>query len=398
MVGLGPTMAELDTLRETAVNHGVDPLSLEPLRDKPNQLVALLCDGLRVEPAFYHRENIVNDDGFLSVEGISPVTGARVTGFKTAPALTDLDEFIHFLDWNGDGWLSVTEVATAFASLLPVDQEGVEQFVRDNFNVDQGGLIGEEELKEQILPFCGERLWEIIRAAPIIEPPQITRKSARSELLAWFNHVDINRSGDVELSDIRFAIASTMYKGLGDSVDIETKETVTQFFLAEADLCGEGKLSKEEFLDLVSPSFKANLPEHGPRQPHDADAAAGGVTTDRSRGQSVAKRGSRSTEADGTPVLLNDQKPSTTQKLDFRVFAPLSGETLVLNVTTDQTIGDIKRQVTQKWQDMAPIMLWLCGQSLDDDSQNTAAFPQLRRGCVITALPGAAKHSKCIIS
>jgi len=141
MVGLGPTMAELDTLRETAVNHGVDPLSLEPLRDKPNQLVALLCDGLRVEPAFYHRENIVNDDGFLSVEGISPVTGARVTGFKTAPALTDLDEFIHFLDWNGDGWLSVTEVATAFASLLPVDQEGVEQFVRDNFNVDQGGLI-----------------------------------------------------------------------------------------------------------------------------------------------------------------------------------------------------------------------------------------------------------------
>lgn len=248
-------------IREVATHRAADPITLEDLRTRPEQVGALVLDNVRVEPALYHRCNVVDGDGLLRLpDGVSPVTKGRVNGFQPAPDIFDLTAFVSFVDWDGDGWVSLSEVAVALAAVLPVDVEGTEQYLRDRFDVGQDGFVAENELRERILPFCGVGLRGILQAVPVTGAPLLGRDSVRRELHQWFEHWDVHGTGELDLTDFRFAVAQSLYRALGDAA-LETKETITGIFLAEAHPADGGdRVSREDFVDVLAPALLANLP------------------------------------------------------------------------------------------------------------------------------------------
>lgn len=103
----------VDQAREAAVEKVVCPICFEALSDLPNQVGALTFEGRRVETALYHRECVWNPKRqrliFESETGraVSPLTRKQVDNFKLMPSLTESNEWVQFLDWNGSGELDV---------------------------------------------------------------------------------------------------------------------------------------------------------------------------------------------------------------------------------------------------------------------------------------------------
>lgn len=360
----GRTFEGLDSVREAAVQRAIDPISLEDLRAKSSQVGALVLDGHRVEQALYHRSSVVDGNGTLRVRSdLSPVTGSLVDGFLPAPPLASLQEFIQFLDWNHDGWLSVSEVATALAAILPVDEEGTEHFIRDHFDVDQDGLISEEDLRENIQPYCAERLKELLAAASPCKVPELRRGATQVELREWFDHWDANGSGDINLDDFRFAVAWTIYRALGDSVDFLTKETVASLFLAEANIRGQGKatkshVTKAEFLDLFAPALQANMPE--PQR-----------------------------------VKPNESVVDPTHPLQFVLHAPLTGKIVEVDKSAEESVYELRKSASDKFE-CGPCNMYYNGQQLADDSVKLVSVPGLRSGAVLQVLPETS-GAMCVI-
>lgn len=356
-------LCELDEVREAAVHRAIDPISLEDLRVKSDQVGALVFDGRRVEQALYHRSSVVDVDGELLLRGgISPFSHEPVDGFLLAPPLSELRQLIRFLDWNDTGWLSVSDVAIGLAALLPVEEESAEHFVRDHLDVDQDGLIGDEALQQQIEPYCGERLSELLLAAPVTEVPQLRRGSSREELLRWFGHWDAHGSGSLDLPDFRFSLAWTMYRAIGSSADLTTKETVSSLFLAEAGISGSGQVSREQFLELFAPALQANMP---------ADTVDG---EESSAGLPPA------------PVAVV-------------VHAPVDGGLLTLKVVPDDSaVATLSAEVAKEWRAGGPWRLYISGRPLDSSVPAKELERQLRAGCSVQALPAEARGSSCAIS
>merc|ERR1719379_1870018 len=125
-----------------------------------------------------------------------------------------MHKFIQFLDWDGDSYLNVSEVAIAFSALLPVDEESTEAFIRDHFDVGQDGLIAVDALQEQILPYCGERLSDFLAAAPVTEVPRLCRGASQEELRTWFDYWGTNSSGELDISEFRLAVSWLLYQAM----------------------------------------------------------------------------------------------------------------------------------------------------------------------------------------
>lgn len=228
---------------------------------RPDQVGALIFNGQRVEPALYHRDSVVGEDGHLMLrDGVSPVSGEPANGFMLLPPVSNLNDFIDFLDWDGEGEITVHDVANALASVLPADVEGIEHFIRDHLDLSQDGVISSTEWLEQILPYCEDRLVEMLAATPVPEAPHLGRGAPRKDLVAWFDHFDHDGSGSMGLPDIAFAVSKTLYQALGSELSIGMKETVASLFLAETQLDGRGRMSRQQFIDQIAPALLANMP------------------------------------------------------------------------------------------------------------------------------------------
>lgn len=262
----------LDDVREVAVSRAVCPISLVDLRLKPDQIGALVYRGTRVEPALYHRDSVVRNDGSLRFSnGVSPVSHQPVTDFKPMPSMPgkgasvkEWKEFVEFFHWNKrHEWMLVAEVATAFAAVLPVSEDGVERFIRNSFDVDADGHIHRDELENFVLPFLSQNIDDLQAAAPVIEVPEVWRRSSREEMLQWFAFWDKDESGEIDFAEFRFAVACSIYQALGYAVDIAAKETVAVVFLSEisSDVHPNGVVTRAKFIDNIAPALQANLPE-----------------------------------------------------------------------------------------------------------------------------------------
>merc|ERR1712050_673368 len=115
--------------------------------------------------------------------------------------------------------------------------------------------------RENIQPYCNDRLTELLAAAPPSQVPELHRSATNEELQSWFDYWDANDSGDIGAEEFRFAIAWTLYRALGDSVDILTKETVAGLFLTETNIRGDGLIERNQFIELFAPALIANMPE-----------------------------------------------------------------------------------------------------------------------------------------
>mmetsp|Transcript_72689 Transcript_72689/g.229718 ORF Transcript_72689/g.229718 Transcript_72689/m.229718 type:complete len:361 (-) Transcript_72689:42-1124(-) len=359
-------LRELEEVREAAVHRAIDPISLEDLRNKPDQVGALSVAGRRVEPALYHRGSVLDVDGELLLRGgLSPFTQEPVDGFLPAPPLSDLRELIRFLDWNDDGWLSISDVAIGLAALLPVDEEGAEHFVRDHLDVDQDGLIADEALRQQIEPYCGERLTELLVAAPVTQVPELRRRSSREELLRWFSHWDAHGSGMLDLPDFQFALVWTMYRAIGDSADLVTKETVSSLFLAELGIAGGGQVSRERFLELFAPVLQANMPEGAP----------GGEDSEYGGGGAVPRN------------------------FVVKVHGPVEGKTLALKVAADdKAAAAVQAELAKQWAHVRRWRLYISGQLLDEGVPAEDLLRWLHQGTALQALPAEASGSSCVVA
>lgn len=259
----------LDDVREAAVGKAVCPISLVDLRERPCQVGAFVRKGHRVEPALYHRDSVLGEDGrTLFSGGLTPVSRQPFDGFQHMPLLPaegasveEWKDFIRFFHWTENEWVLVAEVATAFAAATAVDEDGVSRYIRNHFDVDCDGHIQRQELEEQIVPHLSRHLDELQIAAPVTVVPRLWRHAGRADVLRWFDFWDQNRSGEVEVADFRFAVASTLYKALGSDVDADAKEAVAVFFLAEAVPDGSRHISRAKFIDRIFPALQANLPD-----------------------------------------------------------------------------------------------------------------------------------------
>lgn len=366
------TFEGVDSIREAAVQRAIDPISLDDLRGKSSQVGALILDGHRVEQALYHRSSVVDANDTLRVRNdLSPVTGELVDGFLLAPPLANLQDFIQFLDWNHDGWLSVSEVAIALAALLPVDEDATEHFIRDHFDVDQDGLISEDDLRENIQPYCNERLAELLAAAPPSNAPELHRGATKEELQEWFDHWDTNDSGDISLEEFRFAIAWTLYHALGDSVDILTKETVAGLFLTETNIRGDGHIEKNRFVELFAPALQANMPE-----------------------RTVTKLGA--TKSHEVRSGQCEDEIDAKQPMQFVLHAPLTGKTVELDKSSADTLADLRKAACEEFA-CGPLQLYCNGHKLASDGVKLGSVPGLRSGAVLQVLPEVS-GAMCVIS
>ncbi|CAE7328030.1 unnamed protein product [Symbiodinium sp. CCMP2456] len=96
--------------------------------------------------------------------GQSPTTRQEVDGFVSMPSMSDQKALIAFLDWKGTGRLDVSELATVAAVQLPLHARAMDNFIRENFQVDGDGNITVEELEQKVLPYIGEHFESITNA------------------------------------------------------------------------------------------------------------------------------------------------------------------------------------------------------------------------------------------
>jgi len=185
------------------------------------------------------------------------------------PSTDDRQAWLKFADWNEDGNLDVSELAIVIAAMLPVDENGIEQFVRETFDTDGDGVISDKELEEKVLPYLESHGGALTSSTPNSPAPVLSRSSSQAELLAWFKHWDADDSDSLDEVELRYALTACFYRAFGDEVDNETKQTLVENFISEATKGGKS-VSKSEFLETLAPALQLNLPEELPIPTSDA--------------------------------------------------------------------------------------------------------------------------------
>ncbi|CAE7436960.1 TIF3A1, partial [Symbiodinium sp. CCMP2456] len=157
------------------------PICCEDLGRSPQEVGALTYQGKRIERDLYHVgcfTLMLSHKGAFSGErlkdgcfdnlkiawGQSPTTRQEVDGFVSMPSMSDQKALIAFLDWKGTGRLDVSELATVAAVQLPLHARAMDNFIRENFQVDGDGNITVEELEQKVLPYIGEHFESITNA------------------------------------------------------------------------------------------------------------------------------------------------------------------------------------------------------------------------------------------
>jgi len=182
-------------------------------------------------------------------------------------------------------------------------------------------------------------------AAPVVRVPEISSASTRPQLLAWFRHWDADGSGSLDMRELQFALVACFYRALGDA-DAETKEQIVGMFLAEADMNGDGSISKTEFLEQLVPFMKANLP--------------GG--------------------------LLSTPPAEFASMIRLRLLA-VSGEAQHVELPSSATVSDLRQVARQRFGGL--VNLFFSGHALQDDSVPLVSIRGLSNGATVQILPGA---------
>lgn len=353
--------APFDSIRSAAASRAACPICLDDLVSRPGEVGALTWQGRRVEQALYHRScvGVAARGGIPQLPGgRSPITRALVDGFVLIPPLRERRNWRNFVDWNGDGRITVSELSSAVAAMLPVDEDGIERVVRESFPPAAGDVFSEEELEDRILPHLEAHAAELAVSTPSSVAPVLSRSSTRAELLAWFRHWDADGSGSLDAEELRYALATVFFRALG-STGTKTKQAVVEAFLNEARLSGTEQVTKSRFLEHLAPALQVNLPE---------EAAGVGSVAGRAERPAVEGRETRLT------LLL-----STT------------GASVQVVLSADSTLEDVRRQALERLDHGAgpgaSVELFRGGQRIEGGNEvPLSACAQLGDGAVVQVL------------
>ncbi|CAE8629025.1 unnamed protein product, partial [Polarella glacialis] len=289
-------------------------LGLDDLISCPGEIGALTFKSRRVEAALYHRSCVnVGDRGRPQLPGsCSPISRAPVDGFLLMPPLHERRKWMEFVDWNCDGRISV---------------DGVERFVRETFGLSGVDEISQSELQDRVLPQLEEHAADLAVSAPCSQAPRLSVSSTRQQLLAWFKHWDTDGSGSLDAEELRYAVATLFFRVL-ESASLETKQAVTEAFLAEVGLGAGGEISKSSFLDTLAPVLQANLPSNSSATAAEAPRAAprtqsGGVLQLKLLVATTGATAQIRVSASGT---LGDLRSAAQNELSAAVGAPSAPE------------------------------------------------------------------------
>mmetsp|Transcript_51768 Transcript_51768/g.123191 ORF Transcript_51768/g.123191 Transcript_51768/m.123191 type:complete len:355 (-) Transcript_51768:64-1128(-) len=351
---MATTQEVFQSIRSVAVSAAYCPLSLVELRQKPCEVGALVFEGRRVESVLYLRESVVAEGGILRLPGsLSPVSGEPVDGFARMPAIVQKEDFLDFVDWSGDCHTSAAEVAASIAAILPVEEENVERFIRERFDVDREGIMVGDELVNSVLPYLMSELGEFIEVTRVSEVPQLRRASPVSDFIRWFHHWDLSHTGELDHSLARFAIAVLFFKVLAGRLDLATKEVLVATFLEQVGLAGEGRLSIRRFEDCIVPALRANLPD-------EARSCAPGAT------------------------------------LTLKLQSPWTGESFPVQVSSEATIADLRSRVIETWPALEAVHLYIAGSICNIDSKPLKEVPGVAEGAAVGVMPQTvASSSAC---
>lgn len=366
-------------VREVAVQRAVCPISLVDLRVRPDQVGAFVDHaGKRVEHALYHRSSVVNADGSLIHFGVSPLTSLTVDKFEAIPPLSEVEEFVAFCDVGKSQMLNVSDISTAFASILPTDEDATERYIRDRFSVDRDGQMPVQELRDEVLPYLASALGELLASAPATREPKLLLDANSADLKQWFDYWDVDRSSEIHLPQLRFAVARELYKALEDSVSVESKEAMVSTFFAEADLLGEGTMPRDVFLELLAPALKANLSLPSPK-----------AVASTQNPKPIGRK----------PSWEGDASLASTSLTMIRLIleSPATGERVNVEVPRNGTVADVRSRVRATWGVAGPL-LCLDGRLLAEDAAPLLSVAGLRAGSTIQVLPDASNTSGCLVS
>jgi len=357
----GPTAAQpnevLHSIRQVAASVAFCPLALVELRSRPCEVGALVRGERRVESVLYLRDSVLTEDGCLKLPGnVSPVSGEAVDGFMPMPAIQPMQgqEFFRFLDWSGDHHTSAAEVAAAVAAILPVEEESVERFIRERFDVDREGVMAGNELLDGVLPYMIAELDEFINATRVSDVPSLSADSPLSDFHGWFDHWDFHHVGELDHSLARFAIAVLLFKVLTKAVELPTKEVIVTTFVEKVGLAGGGRLTLERFTDCIVPALRQNLP-------HQADIVF--------------------------------QAPGGT--LTLKLQSPWLGVSFPIQVPSTATVADLRDRVAATWPLLGPVHMYVAGTFCDNPQMAMCEVPGMHDFAAVGVMPDEASSSNC---
>lgn len=356
----------VDQAREAAVEKVVCPICFEALSDLPNQVGALTFEGRRVETALYHRECVWNPKTqrliFESETGraVSPLTRKQVDNFKLMPSLTESNEWVQFLDWNGSGELDVQKVCLAVVALLPVDDAYARKLVLQVLHLEESEgveshAVSQPEVVDNLLPQIRRQLRRLIKS-PRPRPPEICRNSNKEELLAWYRFWDSKKQGNLNVPTLTLAVVTTFHTALAKTADAQTKDAIAHAFLTELGLRESDTVTESQFIEKMAPQLVANLPV-------------------------AIERGHPSGSLDPKLPLtlhLRDIKTGTERPLYF-------------DVAGEVTIGDLRKATLRRFPVILcrrKVKLFVMGQMLEDDFLPLFHIRGIYEGATVNFMPG----------
>lgn len=218
-----------------------------PLSFKPLHLgavgVFLDASGRRVG-GFYRLEAA---EAFLAGGGSRcPVTEQPVARVREVPSiLADPKAWFRICDADGDRRLSRDEVVTALKAQLPLDNDSIEKFLRDDaawrmWDTDGSGFIEYTEIMDEdrgLLKFVRDTFSKAEAERPV---PDL-----RTERHAWYRRWDEDGSGELEFEEVVRAFAKTF------KIDVhgitELRATLRDIWCV-FDTDGSGSIDKKEFM------------------------------------------------------------------------------------------------------------------------------------------------------
>jgi hypothetical protein len=279
----------------------------------------------------------------------SPVSRKPVDDFALLPSVLKRAAWVQFVDWNNDGSVSVAEVATVIAAMLPIDENKAESFVSKRFDKAGKGVLSKFQIMRQVLPFLQKSAGRLVLGR---QAPRIYNSSTGEAFFQWFDHWDKRHCGHITTSHMRLALLSS-FEGEGTP---SVRQVMVSCVLEDAGLTDNDNITKAQFLQHIVPLLQLNLP-------------------------------SRETSSVGTKEQSIPFDPKGDISIRLLSAMGKTKRAVVAGRGTVETLRAETRRQFRVWLASRDARLCLAGKFLEDDDVALASLPDLYGNSVVQVFP-----------